>query len=351
MIDYASPYFLNTLGKAGNAIHDYDTISEYVFDVYHVDMSFFMTKDEYENIVASGNDYEKGLWEDYLNTELVTESIKELTDQITEGAGTDYEKAKRIESYLREYKYDKSVNLRKKDNYVESFLFETRKGYCVHYASAMVLMLRASGIPARVVSGYLHRRSAEEESVMSTEAHAWVEGYIRGTGWITFEPTATKRSAEEVTWGLKAKNAPPKENKEDEKYTAPEITEVSEIVQPENFVPEKKKDDTLLKDVMARFGKYVLIVLAFGVILFIIIRTVIFIHYSLLSPEKKLREDVRKVCHRLDRRIYKKYKVRIDREYQSIYDYIEYSEDAEEAENLKKLFDRYYILRFRENRS
>lgn len=76
---------------------------------------------------------------------------------------------------------------------VDTFLFETKKGFCGHYASAMTFLLRAAGIPARVVVGYL---GGEENTVggylmvRQSDAHAWVEAWIARQGWVRLDPTA-----------------------------------------------------------------------------------------------------------------------------------------------------------------
>ncbi|MCL2914870.1 DUF3488 and transglutaminase-like domain-containing protein [Shewanella corallii] len=78
-------------------------------------------------------------------------------------------------------------------NQVDDFLFDNRSGFCVHYASAMVVVARASGLPARMVNGYQggeYNAAAGYMSVYQYMAHAWVEVWIPSEGWVTFDPTA-----------------------------------------------------------------------------------------------------------------------------------------------------------------
>lgn len=76
---------------------------------------------------------------------------------------------------------------------IDQFLFESRRGFCEHYASAFVFMMRAAGIPARVVAGY---QGGEVNPVNKTvivhqfDAHAWAEVWIKGRGWVRADPTA-----------------------------------------------------------------------------------------------------------------------------------------------------------------
>jgi transglutaminase-like putative cysteine protease len=78
------------------------------------------------------------------------------------------------------------------DNAMDEFLFETRKGFCEHYASAFTLVMRAAGIPARVVTGY---QGGEFNPiggyllVRQSDAHAWSEVWIDGQGWLRVDPT------------------------------------------------------------------------------------------------------------------------------------------------------------------
>ncbi len=78
-----------------------------------------------------------------------------------------------------------------KTNFVKYFLTESKRGYCVHFATATVMLLRACGIPARYVTGYASSDWEENtvNVVTDRDAHAWVEYYVEGTGWFVLEPT------------------------------------------------------------------------------------------------------------------------------------------------------------------
>ncbi len=82
--------------------------------------------------------------------------------------------------------------LLKKDP-VDQFMFETRRGFCEHYASSFVVMMRAAGIPARVVTGYQGgewNRLGNYILVRQSDAHAWAEVWLTGKGWVRVDPTA-----------------------------------------------------------------------------------------------------------------------------------------------------------------
>lgn len=76
---------------------------------------------------------------------------------------------------------------------VDDFLFRTKEGFCEHYASAFVVLMRAAGIPARVVTGYLGGEKnylSGYYRITQADAHAWAEVYLEGRGWTRVDPTA-----------------------------------------------------------------------------------------------------------------------------------------------------------------
>ncbi|MCR4794309.1 MAG: transglutaminase-like domain-containing protein [Ruminococcus sp.] len=125
--------------------------------------------------------------------------IKELADKITAGCETEYEKALKLEQYFynNDYKYDLGYRKKKGEN-AENFIFDTKTGVCYEYATSMVLLARAAGIPARYCEGYNMTKKSNELTfkdanyyVTSQDAHGFPELYIKGYGWISFEPTIT----------------------------------------------------------------------------------------------------------------------------------------------------------------
>ncbi len=91
-------------------------------------------------------------------------------------------------------------------NSIDGFLLKSRQGYCEHYASAFVFLMRAAGIPARVVAGYLGGELNPFEdylSVRQMDAHAWSEVWLEGRGWVRYDPTA-QVAPERITEGVEA---------------------------------------------------------------------------------------------------------------------------------------------------
>ncbi len=117
----------------------------------------------------------------------------ELARAITPGNGGDDARARSIERYLRtQFAYSLDpVESDSRDPLAE-FLFERRKGHCEYFASAMAVMLRQLGIPSRVATGYLGGTANPFTGLLvvrASDAHAWVEAWIPGQGWTTYDPT------------------------------------------------------------------------------------------------------------------------------------------------------------------
>jgi hypothetical protein len=106
----------------------------------------------------------------------------------------DQSRALALETYLRELPYRYEVQpLNRESDAVDQFLFDMRSGYCTYYASAMVIMARSIGIPARVAIGYATGELGSDGSytIHESDAHAWPELYI-GERWVAYEPTPVR---------------------------------------------------------------------------------------------------------------------------------------------------------------
>jgi hypothetical protein len=122
-----------------------------------------------------------------------SERVAVLAQEITHTQRTTYDKANAIQSFLtHNFRYSLDAPLAELDHPLEEFLFSRKTGYCEHYATAMVMMLRTIGIPARLVTGFLATEWNEYGSyylVRQQDAHAWVEMHLPHSGWITMDPT------------------------------------------------------------------------------------------------------------------------------------------------------------------
>ena len=99
-----------------------------------------------------------------------------------------------IEAYLRTISYTLDVPAPPLDRDVaDYFLFDLRRGYCDYFATAMVVLARSVGIPARLVTGYAsggYDVISAQFVVLEKDAHSWVEVYFPSYGWVEFEPTS-----------------------------------------------------------------------------------------------------------------------------------------------------------------
>jgi hypothetical protein len=129
----------------------------------------------------------------YLQLPNLDPRIPRLAEEITASAGSDYDRAVAIESYLRtKFGYTLELPRPVPRDPLANFLFERRQGHCEYFASSMAVMLRTLRIPSRVVNGF---RTGEFNDLTSQyvvrgrDAHSWVEAYFPGYGWVSFDPT------------------------------------------------------------------------------------------------------------------------------------------------------------------
>lgn len=119
-----------------------------------------------------------------------------LAQEITGKATTPYDKANAITAYLRHFPYTLDIPAPPPGaDVVDHFLFSLQRGYCDYYASAMVVLARAVGLPARLAIGYAtgsYEPATGQYTVTEADAHSWPEVYFPDYGWIPFEPTASQ---------------------------------------------------------------------------------------------------------------------------------------------------------------
>jgi transglutaminase-like putative cysteine protease len=121
-----------------------------------------------------------------------------LLPTILQGQVTNYDKAKAIERWLRaNITYNEAISAPPYGrDLVDWVIFEQKEAYCTYYATAMVMMLRSVGIPARMAAGFsqgVWDNASQSYFVRERDAHTWVEVYFPGAGWVEFEPTAAQQ--------------------------------------------------------------------------------------------------------------------------------------------------------------
>ncbi len=128
--------------------------------------------------------------------------VQDLAEDLTVSQPTPYDQARAIENYLRQIPYNLEIPDPPLDlDIVDYFLFELQQGYCDYYASAMVVLARAAGLPARLVVGYASGSYDPLKAVYrvsEADGHSWPEIYFPGIGWVEFEPTAARPQIERL---------------------------------------------------------------------------------------------------------------------------------------------------------
>ncbi len=153
-------------------------------------------------LAAASTDYSAEISAAYLQLpDTLPDRVRSLTNRIVVGTDNSYDKAIRIQSYLREnFTYDLSIReAPPRRDVVDYFLFDVQAGFCSHYATAMSVMLRSAGVPSRVVTGYAtgeYQSEFQAYRVPESASHAWVEVYFPEYGWIEFEPTVARSAIE-----------------------------------------------------------------------------------------------------------------------------------------------------------
>ncbi len=308
-VDYGSPFLTNILATPQTVIKksdvSYGTMAAYVFSTYGVQLDAYVGEDEYASWQKLGRPSGE-----YLDTKGATDRMRDLADEVTRGCADDYDKCRAVEAYLRQYKYSRDTGSGSKGStgstegmslISDGFLFESGKGYCVHFASSMVMLLRLNGIPARLASGYRYSFPFDRQeayTVLSSDAHVWPEAYIEGSGWIGFEPTAVYSTASERTW----------HRMDDSRESGPAgesyVSGAGSIPHPEVTLPDDSEEypDDSQESGPGRLGKYVNIALiiiaaiAASVILLILFaRAYKAVRYLMSDPAGKLKMDVKDV--------------------------------------------------------
>ncbi len=147
-----------------------------------------------EELQDAGQDYPQWIQNRYLGLPpSVPDRVIGLARDITATEANPYDRAIAIESFLRRFPYTLDLPQPPMErDIVDYFLFSAQRGYCDYYATAMVVLARAAGLPARLVTGYIggyYDANLDAYLVTADLAHAWPEIYFPEYGWIIFEPT------------------------------------------------------------------------------------------------------------------------------------------------------------------
>ncbi len=174
---------------------DFDSFERLINDAYDAWVISGDTRDEVLNELEWAKNYHKAMSSD------IPPRIQELADEITAGLDSGYDKARAIERWFGEAEFVYDLEFVPEELGVEYFLFNSRRGICSDYASAMTLLARAAGLPARYCEGYaIDPGTYDPETglynITSKQAHAYTQIYLPGGGWIDFDATRYAHEAE-----------------------------------------------------------------------------------------------------------------------------------------------------------
>ncbi|MBQ4832419.1 DUF3488 domain-containing protein [Pseudoalteromonas sp. MMG010] len=217
---YSRPYQVNNIKKRLTAESDYSIIVEPNANMWLYGLNY--SSSEHKNVKSTfegtlikrkpqSAKFQYSVSSAALNTDTLSkEQVKRylsisntynsqtqaLAHKLRNSVGSDAEFVSALQLYFKDqlFSYTLTPPPLTGENTIDQFMFDSKRGFCGHYASAAAFMFRTAGIPARVVSGYLggeYNSSDNYYSIRQYDAHAWVEIYLTGTGWQIFDATST----------------------------------------------------------------------------------------------------------------------------------------------------------------
>ena len=174
------------------------------------------------------------------------EPVYALAREASAVAEAPYEKALALQSWLsRSFRYTLDVETQPEDlDFVTHFLLDTKEGYCTYFASAMTVLCRMAGLPARYVEGYVAEPDEHGEArVTGLDAHAWTEVYFKGFGWLTFDATPRTHGQGDGSGGSDSSAPPGPTPTPEPTPEPPENTDRSQAEEP-TPTPEESADVT-----------------------------------------------------------------------------------------------------------
>ncbi|MFE1084764.1 transglutaminase family protein [Brevibacterium sediminis] len=171
-------------------------------------------------------------------------SVKETAERVTADADNQWEAAVMLQAYFRggDFEYSLDAPERASGDAISDFLAD-KQGYCVQFSSAMTIMARTMGIPARIGVGYAGGDESENGvDVSMQDSHAWPELYFEGAGWVRFEPTPGGPAGDPPKWTLA--DGADQQEEGDESESASPSEEPSESASPTGGSEEPTEEET-----------------------------------------------------------------------------------------------------------
>ncbi|HVN10410.1 MAG TPA: DUF3488 and transglutaminase-like domain-containing protein [Patescibacteria group bacterium] len=196
--DRPSHYLL--VDQTNSVFTPFNSFSKYIYEGKA--LVPVLPPDELRN---ASTDYPQAIRDTYLQLPPLNPAIPALAREITRRAKTPFDKSSAIELYLRtRFGYTLTQPDPPPKDPLAYFLFTRRAGHCEYFATAMTVLVRSLGIPARYINGFLlgeYNDVADSYIVRGSDAHSWVEVYFPDYGWIPFDPTPPVGSKPEFSLG------------------------------------------------------------------------------------------------------------------------------------------------------
>ncbi len=260
--------------------------------IYSID---YLVPKDYLSI-QGGNIRSLSSSKDYLQVPTsISQRTIDLAKSIVEDEDDDLNKAKKIETYLRNnYKYSLKVShVPDGVDFVDYFLFEEEKGYCTYFATTMAVFLRLENIPSRYIEGYIAREEIEENyyEITDKNAHAWVEAYIEPYGWLRFEPTP-------IYEPIQIRNESPIPENEVRDSDNPKVNERPEFIEEGSIGPDLPSQEDQDHDVLnmskskLNFPSLILVLALFIILIKLLLGIIYYIRerkrYKSMTVENKI---------------------------------------------------------------
>ncbi|TWT05197.1 DUF4129 domain-containing protein [Planococcus sp. CPCC 101016] len=236
-MDESPNYQYNTADQRFETYQNGQEFEPETYEIFFNEPSYSLTalrETSEEDLAELSSEYDRFL---QLPEEL-PQRVRDLAVEITNNSDTVYDKTRAIERYFSTsgFEYSQSdIPVPEADqDYVDQFLFETKRGYCDNFSTAMVVMLRSLDIPARWVKGFNEGELINSEGdtdiyqVTNNNAHSWVEAYMPGVGWMLFEPTIGFTGASSIDFDLELDAADPEQPDQLEQPIAEEPEDTGE---------------------------------------------------------------------------------------------------------------------------
>jgi len=245
----------------------------------------FINKDFYYHMYER----QKGINENYTKLpNTIPQRVYDLAKDLTKDANNQYDKLMCIQQYLKTLKYSKKVDKVPKDTeFTDHFLFDTKKGYCTYFATAMAVLGRCLDIPTRYCEGFIvehEKNKVEGEYQVSGEsAHAWCEAYFAGFGWVRFEATPGYGSSKVVSW-------------KSEKYENHNYDFAADDEEPEpSELPDEKNENIMKQQTKSILSGIIVVVILIVVIIVLVITFGVIRYENMKRKVKDNRQIVNQV--------------------------------------------------------